>query len=317
MSNMFSSLTANARSKKMMIVIAATAALLVVALLSLAIVSIVNAVRAKTPTEDEPAPSTNGVPAGYVTTTFAENQLYKGNLILVNDTYAYSTEANTDVETISVEQGRAKLEGASLYSSNALQTLVQKEALDALNNMLLAFYEETGDDNVWVNLGTAGTATGIYAAGNTFELRYTTGVSGAPRPTITESDTYDWIFTNAYKYGFVQYYATADQKDADNETETETESQEHIFRYVGTVHAQIMKDKKINGFEAYLTYLRDSTSASKNVPATVDKKAYKVYYIAKDAQQVVPEKYKDSCVVSGDNMSGYIVTYCTTATTTK
>jgi hypothetical protein len=72
-----------------------------------------------------------------------------------------------------------------------------------------------------------------------------------------------------------------------------------------------MKDRKITTFEKYLTYLRENTSASKNVGATVDKKAYKVYYLAGDAQQIIPEKYKDTCVISGDNMSGYIVTYCT------
>lgn len=298
---MFASLFNNPRTKKMSLVVVATAALLVVALLSLAIVAIVNAVRA-TPPEEEPAPNGNGIPAGFVTTTFAENQLYKGALITVNDTYLFHTEANADVEMISVEQGRAKVDGSSLYSSNALGTPVQKEALDAMNAMLLAFYEEKGDDNLWVNVN----ADGYYAAGNTFELRYTTGVSGAPRPAISESSTYDWIFTNAYKYGFVPMF------EAPAADDTEAESLVHIFRYVGTVHAQIMKDKKISTFDAYLTYLRDNTSPSKNATVTVEKKVYKVYYLSKDAQQIIPEKYKDAYTVSGDNMGGYIVTYCTT-----
>ena len=306
MANMFSSLSANSRSKKMMLVIAATAALLVVALLSLAIVAIVNAVRGNAPEEEEPAPNPNGIPAGYVTTTFPENQIYRGDLIAVNDTYIYNAEANQGLETVTVEQGRAKLDGSALYSSNALGTPVQKEALDAMNAMLLAFYEAKGDDYVWVNVNT----DGIYAAGNTFELRYTTMVKDAPKPPITENDIYKWIFDNAYKYGFVQMFEAPDEDDA--ETDTETESQEHIFRYVGTVHAKAMKDKKIATFDAYLTYLREHTSASKNISVTVDKMTYKIYYIAKDAQQVVPEKYKDSYTVSGDNMSGYVVTYCTT-----
>ncbi len=317
MANMFSSLTANSRSKKMMIVIAATAALLVIALLSLAIVSIANAARAKNPDEESTPAPTNGIPTGFVTTTFDANQLYMGNLIAVNDTYAYNAEVNADIETISVELGRAKVDGEALYSSNALGTLVQKEALDALNTMLLAFYEASGDDHIWVNLGTSGMATGIYAAGNTFELRYTTMVTGAPKPAISKSDTYDWIFDNAYKYGFVQMYEAPKAETTSGESENATESQEHIFRYVGTVHAQIMKDKKIATFDAYLTYLRDNTTASKSAGATIDKKNYKVYYIAGDAQQIIPEKYKDTCVVSGDNMSGYIVTYCTTTTTKK
>ncbi len=314
MANMFSSLFSNSRTKKMALVTVVTAALLIVALLSLAIVSIVNAVRNNTPEEEEPAPNPNGIPAGFVTTTFAENQLYRGNLIAVNDTYAYNAESNADVETVTIQNGRAKVDGANLYSSNATQTLVQKEALDALNAMLIAFYETSGDDNVWVNIGTNGVAAGIYAAGNTFELRYTTGVEGEAKPAITESDTYDWIFANAYKYGFVQMFDAPSAETNTGENETPATSQEHIFRYVGTVHAQIMKDKKIATFDAYLTYLRDNTSPTKNVSATVEKKVYKVYYLAKDAQQIIPEKYKDAYTVSGDNMGGYIVTYCTTTT---
>lgn len=311
MANMFSSLFSNSRSKKMALIIAITAALLVVALLSLAIVSIVNAVRNNALEEEEPAPNPNGIPAGFVTTTFAENQLYQGNLITVNDTYVYNTAANAAVETVTIQNGRAKLNGSNLYSSNATQTLVKKEALDALNELLLAFYEAKGDDNLWVNIGANGAATGIYAAGNTFELRYTTGVEGAEKPAITESTTYKWIFDNAYKYGFVQMFnAPEETTDADGNA---IASQEHVFRYIGKVHAQIMKDKKISTFDAYLAYLRNNTSASKNVSATVEKKVYKVYYLANDAQQIIPEKYKDTCVISGDNMSGYIVTYCTTA----
>ena len=135
----------------------------------------------------------------------------------------------------------------------------------------------------------------------------------AEKPAISESTTYNWIFTNAYKYGFVSYYPE-EVAQADEETETEAASQKHIFRYVGAVHAKLMQDKKIDGFEAYLKYLRENTSASKNATVTVDKLSYKVYYLANNAQQIIPEKYADAYTVSGDNVSGYIVTYCTTAT---
>ena len=316
MANMFSSLTANTRSKKMMIVIAATAALLVIALLSLLIVSIATA--GDTNPDEETTPvANNGIPSGFVTTTFAEGQLYRGNLIAVNDTYAYNSEANASVETVLIQNGRPLVDGTKLYSSNATMTAVQKEALDALNEMIVAFYDasdiSTDNYDLWVNLGSLGSANGIYAAGNTFELRYTTGDETAPKPAISKSNTYDWIFKNAYKYGFVSMYApVAETTTADGEPAPE--SQEHIFRYVGTVHAQIMTEKKIASFEDYLTYLRENTTPSKSVGTTLDKKNYKVYYLAQDAQQIIPEKYKDTCVVSGDNMSGYIVTYCTTTT---
>lgn len=312
MANMFSSLTNNSRSKKMLIVAAATAALLLVALLSLAIVSIVNATRNDVPEDTTPVQN-NGIPAGFVTTTFEDNQLYRGNLILVNDVYSYNADANANAEWVTVQNGRISVDGEILYSSNATQTLVQKEALDAMNEMALAFYEATGDDYLWVNVNT----DSFYAAGNTFELRYTTAKTEPDNPKrlpISEDATYNWIFTNAYKYGFVQLFTAPTANSGETEV---VESQEHIFRYVGKVHAQAMKDKKLATFEDYLTYLRDNTSPSRPLSATVDKLSYKAYYIEKDAQQIIPEKYKETCVVSGDNMSGFVVTYCTTATTVK
>lgn len=300
------------------VAIGVTVALIVIALVTLCVLAIVDAVSAPAPAPDgEGGGSTNGAARDLVTTTFEEGQLYRGNLIVTDDTYVYNADANAAVETISIEQGRVKVNGSSLYSSNALQAQVQKEALDALNSMTLAFYEATTDDNLWVNLGAYGAKTGIYAAGNTFELRYTTGVQGAEKPAISESDTYDWIFNNAYKYGFIQLFDEADT----TATDAENVSQTHIFRYVGLEHAALAKDAKCNTLDAYLAYLRDNTSITKTKSVTVsilgadgktNKVTYKVFYQphAEGATYYTAEPTKFKATVSGDNMGGYIVSYC-------
>ena len=82
----------------------------------------------------------------------------------------------------------------------------------------------------------------------------------------------------------------------------------HIFRYVGTVHAQLMKDKKCESFAEYIDMLK-TTSYKKSFSVSVDKVAYKVYYIPQGETAMVPEAY--SYTVSGNNVDGYIVTYST------
>lgn len=285
--------------------LAAVAVLLVLSILTLAIMGIVSAIKKgvqNNELDDESVDPTRG----YVTTTFAENQLHSGNLLMIDEAHPYVAEANSGVETISVEIGRATIDGSPLYSSNALQNFVQKEALDAMNKMLTDFYNKTQDDNVWVNVNSEA----FYAAGNTFELRYTTGVSGAARPSISESETYDWIFQNAYKYGFVQLYSAPEANTAEGAEAAQDKT--NIFRYVGEIHSNIMKDKKCETLSEYLELLKAKTTFKTHFRTTVNKVSYEVYYLAQGGELLVPEKYKDSYTVSGNNVDGYIVTVCTT-----
>lgn len=278
------------------------AALLVISILTLAVIGIVSAVKKGNNPDEEQTVDPN---RGYVSTTFAPDQLHKGDLLIVDELHPYIAEANADIETITIESGRAKIDGSSLYSSNALGVTVRKEALDAMNTMLLDFYNETQDDNIWVNVNS----DSLYTAGNTFELRYTTGVQGAPRPAISESETYDWIFNNAYKYGFVQLF-TAPEGNTTEGAEA-AEDMTHIFRYVGKVHAQLMKNKTCETFSEYLEYLKTKTTFKNRLRVTIDKLTYEVCYIPQSETPMIFEKYKDSYTVSGNNTDGYIVTYST------
>lgn len=277
--------------------IAVVAFLLVVSLLTLAVMGIVSAV--KKSNGDQDGEETVDPNRGFVSTTFAENQLHKGDLLIVDEAHPYIAEANSDVETIILENGRAKIDDSVFYSSETLYDEVKKEALDAMNKMLVDFYNKTQDDNLYVNK---------YQTINTFELRYTTGIPGTPRPAITESDTYKWIFDNAYKYGFVQLYSAPEASTAEG-AET-AEDMTHIFRYVGTVHAQLMRDKKCETLADYIELLK-TTSYKKPFSVSVDKVSYKVYYTPQTETPMIPEKYKDSYTVSGNNVDGYIVTYST------
>ena len=305
MSNMFSSLFSGSRNRKMMIVVAATAALLVVALLSLAIIGIINAVRNNAPEEEEAPAPTNTIPTGFKEVDFTVG-LHSGNLILTNDTYAFQGTT----PTVNLKDTRPS--NPNPDSQHPMYTvhydnppLVTQETSDAFQAMMLAFCAQNAGacENIVVDIPNEA----LYHNGLTVRMRYL--VDGAPVP-MTPNDTYKWIFENAHLYGFVQMF------EAPAEGDTEAVSQEHIFRYVGEVHAQMMKDlkakNKVTTFESYLAYLRENAAnPSKPLSVTINKVTYKVYYLAKDAKQILPEKYESTCVVSGDNMTGYIITYST------
>ena len=283
--------------------LAAVAVLLVICLVTLAIMGIVTSIKNKK-LANEPEETVDPT-RGYVTTTFAENQLHSGNLLMIDEAHPYVADANADVAKITVETGR----GSTPYSSNALDKYVQKEALDAMNRMITDFYNKTQDDNLYVNVN----GDAFYAAGDTFELRYTTGVKGEAKPSITGVETYKWIFENAYKYGFVQLYSTPNATTTVAEGEEAVEDNTNIFRYVGEVHANLMKDKKCETLSDYLDLLKAKTSFKSHLRVTIDKVTYEVYYLSAEDELLVPEKYLESYTVSGNNVDGYIVTVCTSA----
>lgn len=290
--------------------IAVVAFLLVVSLLTLAVMGIVAAVKNSTGgQEDEQTVDPN---RGFVTTTFAENQLHKGDLLIVDELHPYIAEANADVTTKKFGESRTKVDNAHIYYASNQYFDVNADAMDALDQMIIDFYNTAkGTDGNLYN------DNNIYIAnieqGNTFEFKYYAtleGENGATETThakISENEKYEWIFNNAYKYGFVQLYAAPEANTADG---AEGEDMTHIFRYVGKVHSQIMKDKKCETLADYIELLK-TTSHKKTFGASIDKVSYKVYYIPQTETPMIPEKYKDSYTVSGNNVDGYIITYST------
>lgn len=292
--------------------IAVVAALLAVSLLTLAIIGIVNAIKSGSVNVNEA--ETVDPNRGFVTTTFAPDQLHKGDLLIIDELHPYVSEANADVTTKKFSEGRTKVDGNNIYYASNQYFDVNAEAMDALDKMIVDFYNSAkGTD------GKLYKDSNIYIAdikyGNTFEFEYYAtlkGENGATATTwakISENQKYTWIFQNAYKYGFVQLY---DAPEA-NTGETQAEDMTHIFRYVGKIHSQIMKDKGCSSLTEYIELLK-TTSNKKTFGVSVDNLSYKVYYIASDAELLIPEKYKDSYTVSGNNVDGYIITYCTTET---
>ena len=284
------------------------AALLVISILTLAVIGIVSAVKKGNDPDEEQTVDPN---RGFVTTTLEQNQLHKGNLLIVDELHPYIAEANADIETKKFSEVRTSIDGENIYFAYNQYIDVNADAMEALDKMIVDFYNTAKgkDGNLYKD-------SNIYISnidyGNTFEFKYYAtikGQNGAEATTyakISENEKYEWIFDNAYKYGFVQLYSAPEASTA--ESAEATEDMTHIFRYIGNVHAQLMKDKKCETLAEYIELLR-STSYKKTFGVSVDKVSYKVYYIPQGETPMVPESY--SYTVSGNNVDGYIVTYST------
>lgn len=280
-----------------------TSIALVLAILILVISSIVFAVRDG---NDSPAPSGDGggnggaggngggsfgnTQLGLVATEFGAEQLYTGELIIVNDENPLSLDSANKDSLISINPERPKANNEYIYYMENINFVANENAVKAFNDMAVAFNAETGDTDLYIkNAATKGSSsTSVFQTGLVFELyHYTEAPATEPMPN---DGNYKWIYENAYKYGFVQLYPNIGMKA-------------HIFRYIGVAHATYMHNNaSVATFEDYLALLKQKSGTS---PLNLGNKVF-AFYIAKDATAYVSSKF--AYTVSGNNIDGYIVT---------
>ena len=281
------------KKKTTFIVMCITAALIVAMLLFLAIFGIASLLAKEKKLED----STEVVNIGStVVTTISENELYSGNLLVLDENNTFKgTPSLVNMQNYS---GRSKTQSGSntytILAPNREGFMATDAAASALNKMLGAFYKYSSDDNIFISAAydkTASNMQAIYSSGEAFELMYFHDYDTnktSDRRSIAGVELYSWIYTNAYKYGFVAVGG------ADS----------NVFRYVGNVHSYAMKQNSLS-FDQYIQTLKTKTPDTP-LKVTVSGSSYAIYYLAKDAEHLVPEKYEYS--VSGNNVDGYIIT---------
>lgn len=237
----------------------------------------------------------------------------EGNLILVNREHVYSFPASTShLVNIYNSQEVAKTRG-KYYLLSGDKLRMEKNAYQALNKMLTTFSQTSGLSNVLMTSAyrSYDDQAGLHSSTPAGYSDSHTGLSCALRVMdnagntldLKDSDSYEWIYNNCYKYGFVVRYP--DDKD----TITGVSSYNYYFRYVGYVHAYIMKQ---NNFclEEYIDYLRGYPMNGTHLTLTADDgTGYEIYYVAATGTQTSVTVPTDRpYTLSGDNVSGYIVT---------
>ena len=265
------------------------------------------------PVQDDPEP-TPEVPEDPNTTYVAISQeaTHKGNLILVNLDHVYTFPTiNTELVNVYDSQKLSGTLGEYLQLPGS-KLLMHKNAYNAMDKMMQAFYAQTAIPNVIVS---SAFRTFAEQEGKTVPAGYSdshTGLSFSLNVITNDGKTtglssdpvYDWIYANCYKYGFTVRYP--DGKEA----LTQVSDYNYYFRYVGYVHAYVMK---INDMclEEYIPYVQGYSKTAPLIVTTDDGTSYEIYYVravTDGNDTMVPVPSDHPYTVSGDNDGGFIIT---------
>ena len=260
-----------------------------------------------------------------------------GDLVLVNNNIAFKgSVSESDLDVIREKKNKA-------YSVKDYTVLVRPEAMNALNDMLLAFYNATGKDTIMVNAGYRTLeyqqdlyaddldSTGLESSSLVAKPGFSEHHTGlAVDFTVYENGKYDqsklgtgdytWIDENAHKYGFVNRYPKG------KESITMIDNEPWHFRYVGVPHATAMKEYDLC-LEQYIDFLRNYTIDTEFLSVTTeDGSQYMIYYVPMAGSAENPEttttnvyiplkvnteteKVPYPYEISGNNVDGWIVTF--------
>jgi zinc D-Ala-D-Ala carboxypeptidase len=255
----------------------------------------------------------------YENVSVSNEDVHAGDLILVNTDTAYVEENPTEIVSIYDHK-------TDNYHVSGTETSLRQPALDALNQMLDAFYVATGHQDMIVisgyrttqqqqelydaDLAETGeqTSTRVALPGHSehesgyaldFSL-YTDGV----QYDYDGTGEYAWINENCAHYGYVLRYAE------DKQETTGIQAEPWHYRYVGQPHATYMMENNVC-LEEYLTLLKNYTADEPLSITNWDGEIYHVYYVATDTSTdstyvMVPPDAKYT--ISGNNSDGFIVT---------
>lgn len=255
----------------------------------------------------------------YENVSVSNEDVHAGDLILVNTDTAYVEENPTEIVSIYDHK-------TDNYHVSGTETSLRQPALDALNQMLDAFYVATGHQDMIVisgyrttqqqqelydaDLAETGeqTSTRVALPGHSehesgyaldFSL-YTDGV----QYDYDGTGEYAWINENCAHYGYVLRYAE------DKQETTGIQAEPWHYRYVGQPHATYMMENNVC-LEEYLTLLKNYTADEPLSITNWDGEIYQVYYVAADTSAdstyvMVPPDAKYT--ISGNNSDGFIVT---------
>ncbi len=237
----------------------------------------------------------------------------RGYLILVNG----ANEYNFDIEEkiIGLYQNEDK---SSTYGLSTISISCAESVLTYLNEMIDAYYEDTGDAKTVINSGyrTYDDQSGILqsrieSVGEEQAYAYVALPGHSEHHTgyafdivsTGENKDGNWLPNHCQEYGFIQRYR------ADKEEITGILYEYWHYRYVGIPHAEIMMNENYC-MEEYIALLK-GYSYSEPLYYTVDSgDTYAIYTVpVSDGETTdVPVMKNAEYTISGNNVGGFIVT---------
>lgn len=248
--------------------------------------------------------------------------IYKGDLILVNNTYEYRFEQNA---------AQIQLTNLDEYNGGAIRT--GKEGMQLAARILAPLEQMISDCNTALGVDNTGVTSAyrtreyqedvynqyVDAGGVEYAEAYVsdpgysehhTGLSldmgiyyhDGSEGQFSGSSNAAWIDEHCQEYGFIRRY----KEDKIQITGIKNESWH--FRYVGVPHAFYMNANNLC-LEEYIEYLRNNTSKEAPITVVCSTGTYLVY-AEKERTIVEPE---GEYTISGDNIGGFIVTVLQTS----
>ena len=230
-----------------------------------------------------------------------------GDLVLVDGSHAY-TFPDSDDHLAKIYDVWYSNPQPRPYIQSGLSAYMDKDALTALNQMLIDFAAETNTTNVQIRHayrtleeqegkdilpGHSDHHTGLGVA-----LMYE---KDGTAYDLSLEPVYDWLYENCHKYGFVVRYPE------DKEDVTGIEEYNYYFRYVGVAHATYMQKEDLC-LEEYLEVLKEHDEDHSLTIRGADGNKYEVYYVAVDGNTTVKYPTNYAYTVSGTNEGGVVVT---------
>ena len=262
----------------------------------------------------------------YITETIQNTLLRRGSMILVNNAYGYE---EFEEDLVSVYENKNEF-----YYVSSIDLLMRKDAVEAMNEMMAAFHDETGLKNVQIVSGyrTKEHQQELYKADEGEE-----GSKTVAKPGHSEHQTglacdfnlffgdysddfdgtgdYTWFAENCAEFGFILRYPE------DKIETTEIAYEPWHFRYVGEPHASEMTSRGLC-LEEYIELLSAYTYDGEHLEITgLDGQKYEIYTFPADILSdttTVPVPADQGYTIHGNNIDRYIVTVAigTSPTTT-
>ena len=254
--------------------------------------------------------------AAYIEIPMDGGMTSRGELTLVSNTHPLEASCGEDLVSIYDFKNDS-------YFVRDKDVLLDRAALDHLNDMMAGFKKATGKGDVNVVSGyrsvdaqqklynnsladngqehtdafVAQPGCSEHHTGLAVDLSIYHAEDGTSESFKGTGD-YKWFSENAWEYGFILRYAP---EKADI---TGISGEPWHFRYVGAVHAYYIQAHSLC-LEEYIELVRKCKYDGEHLSITVDGRSYEVYYCGVSPAHVPKD---GGYVLSGDNDGGCIVT---------
>lgn len=252
-------------------------------------------------TPEEPA---YVLPAGYEEVSVEPSDMYKGTLILVNQSHP----SHLSAEELDLEQVYYADDKPDTYEiSYPGHTSLNRAALTKFNRLMKAYYAATNNTEIMFNYGYLedGKEKSNPESSTGLDVQIHLKKESGGYDFVSNETPYSWLFDHMASYGYTLRYPT-DKAEITGESGGYT-----AIRYVGVPHAAYMEDNNLC-LEEYLDMLRGSHNfyTGTILEYSTSELTYHIYYVPADAENdfMVPVPTAGSYEISGNNTDGFIVT---------